>query len=139
MLHVLGAPEIQNNFFPGISSPGTVAVTARSDMTPTITPIIDESDVDDRTQIANRVLIGCRAKGMATPTIEWSIMTIGINFSDPGVNVSFPGPGQSILSVTLVNNDVTCVIYTCTATNSLGSEMANARVCPQRTANACHL
>ena len=133
---MIGAPDIQNDYFTSGAGPGTAVVTARSDTTPTVRPIIDDSNVDDRTQISSRVLIGCRAKGRSVPVITWSAMSGStLNFSLPSVNVSFPGPGQSILSVALELNNVDCVTYMCTATNGLGMEDATARVCPQRENN----
>jgi len=56
-VYLTGAPDIQNDYFTSGAGPGTSVVTARSDRTPIIRPIIDQSDVDDRSQISTRVLI----------------------------------------------------------------------------------
>lgn len=128
-----GAPEIQNNFVTPGTGLGCTAVTARTDRLPTITPIIDNSDVDDRSRIINKVLIGCRAKGRGIPVITWTTEPSRVlNFSLPSLNESGPGPGQSVLAVALEAGDVQCVTYMCTASNGLGSEIGSARVCPQR-------
>lgn len=130
---VVGAPEIQNNFFTGGIIRGTAVVTAQVGLLPTIMPIIDVSDVDDRSQITDRVIIGCKAKGRPMPKTTWStIPPDRINFTLLSYNVSNPGPGRSLLFVSLAENDLQCVTYICTASNGLGSQNGSARVCPQR-------
>lgn len=128
---ILGAPEIRDGFFTGGTTPGTIAGTARTD-NPTSMPIIgDVTIVDDTSQLTDRVIIGCRAKGRPVPSITWRTMPPNLlNFTSPDYNVSFL-PGQSILSVALAENDLTCVTYICNATNGLGSQEATRRICPQ--------
>ena len=134
-----GPPEIQDNFFTGSVTPGTGVVTVRGTNPRTIRPLIDNSDVDDRSRITTRVLIGCRAKGRGIPEITWRTEPPNIlNFSSSSFNQSRPGPGQSVLSVALEVDAVQCVTYICVANNSLGSDVGSAIVCPERKYETIH-
>ncbi|XP_065888354.1 cell adhesion molecule DSCAM-like isoform X3 [Dysidea avara] len=72
-------------------------------------------------------MIQCMYGGLPAPTITWALNGVMLNDGVDRVTIATPGTGTSTLTITMVTS-ANSGMYTCTATNLLGTSMGSSEL-----------